>query len=146
MYHATVKITVPPLTVSLVSAASQTVGAIAAGEAVSIFGLNVGPDGRALFDDLPATILYSSPTRVDAVVPPGIAGRASASVRVDVNGTQTTLGGVPVVASAPAIFTADGSGVGQASAFNEDSSPNSDSNPAGRGSLVRIRATGRTQL
>ena len=42
---------------------------------------------------------------------------------------------VPVVASAPGIFTA-GEGVGQAAALNADNSYNSATNPATRGSVV----------
>ena len=48
----------------------------------------------------------------------------------------------PVAPSAPAIFTSDGSGRGQASVLNQDSSANGASNPAARGSVIHIFATG----
>jgi uncharacterized protein (TIGR03437 family) len=43
------------------------------------------------------------------------------------------------------IFTADGSGQGQGLILNEDGSPNSPANPAARGSMVTITATGEGQ-
>jgi uncharacterized protein (TIGR03437 family) len=50
-----------------------------------------------------------------------------------------------VVASSPAIFTLDSSGTGQGAILNEDSTLNSPSNPAQRGSIVVIYATGAGQ-
>ena len=47
--------------------------------------------------------------------------------------------------SAPGIFTADSTGTGQASATNEDGTPNGPAQPAARGSLVTVLATGEGQ-
>ena len=47
--------------------------------------------------------------------------------------------------SNPAIFTLDGTGVGRAAALNQDNSVNDPSNPAPRGTIVQIYATGEGQ-
>jgi uncharacterized protein (TIGR03437 family) len=52
---------------------------------------------------------------------------------------------VPVAASAPGIFTLASSGLGPAAVLNQDNSVNSASNPAARGSIVQIFATGEGQ-
>jgi uncharacterized protein (TIGR03437 family) len=49
---------------------------------------------------------------------------------------------MPVLASRPGIFSMDSSGRGQGAILNEDGSLNSPSNPARRGSIVSIYATG----
>jgi uncharacterized protein (TIGR03437 family) len=49
---------------------------------------------------------------------------------------------MPVLASRPGIFSLDASGQGQGAILNEDGSLNSPSNPAQRGSIVTIYATG----
>src|SRR5260221_11504376 len=50
------------------------------------------------------------------------------------------------VATTPALFTADSSGVGQALIINEDGSANSTTNPAPRGSYVTAFLTGEGQI
>jgi len=52
---------------------------------------------------------------------------------------------VPVQPANPAIFTADASGAGQATAQNADGTPNSPSNPAQPGSVITLWATGAGQ-
>jgi uncharacterized protein (TIGR03437 family) len=53
------------------------------------------------------------------------------------------VAGVAVAESAPGLFTTDGSGLGQALAFNlPGGEPNSSANPAPRGSEIRLFATG----
>jgi len=49
---------------------------------------------------------------------------------------------VPIVSATPALFTADGSGKGQLAALNQNNSVNSASNPAAKGSIVVLYATG----
>ncbi len=150
----------PPLATSIVNAASLTGGPVAAGEIVTLLGLNLGPhspahlslggDGkvttslaglRVLFDGIPAPLLYAADVQVNAVVPYEIAGRAAVPVAVEFNGQRFSTG-IPVAASAPALFTADGTGRGQARATNQDGSPNGTAHPAPRGWAVRFLATG----
>jgi uncharacterized protein (TIGR03437 family) len=152
-----------PLVASIVNAASQTVGAIAPGEIVSLLGLELGPQSPAsyqldaagnvatslaglsvLFDGVPAPLLYVSQTQVNTVVPYEVAGKTSVEIAVEINGMRFTTG-APVAASAPAVFTADATGHGQASAYNSDTSTNSAANPAARGSAISLFATGAGQ-
>ncbi len=55
---------------------------------------------------------------------------------------KTAAWTLPVAASAPAIFTVDSTGTGQAAIVNQDSSINGAANPAARGSTISIYATG----
>ena len=52
---------------------------------------------------------------------------------------------LPVNATSPGIFTSDATGTGQAAAVNQDGSRNTATNPATRGSVVSIYATGEGQ-
>jgi uncharacterized protein (TIGR03437 family) len=47
-----------------------------------------------------------------------------------------------LTATAPGIFTADGTGVGRAAALNQDGTPNAPATPAATGSIVTFYATG----
>jgi uncharacterized protein (TIGR03437 family) len=49
---------------------------------------------------------------------------------------------LPVAPAVPGIFTIDSSGNGQAAVFNQDGTINSPSNPARKGSVIVIYATG----
>jgi uncharacterized protein (TIGR03437 family) len=123
-------------------------GALAPGEIVTFLGQNIGPGvpdlagTRVLFDDMPASLLYASSTQVNAVVPDAVAGKTVTDIRLESNGTAVSAGGVPVAASAPAIFTPAGFGVGGGAVLNQDGSLNSPAQPASRGSVVQIFATG----
>lgn len=61
---------------------------------------------------------------------------------------QTRFSGVssswtlPVASASPAIFSQDSSGYGAAAVLNQDNSLNGAVNPAGRGSVIQIFATG----
>jgi uncharacterized protein (TIGR03437 family) len=145
----------------VVNAASYVGGGVAPGEIVSIFGSAIGPselvrlrlaeDGRLattlaetriLFNGAPAPLLYVSDRQSSAIVPYAMAGRPSVEVQVEHRGVRSEAVTVPVLASRPGIFSIDGSGGGQGAILNEDGSLNSPSNPAGRGSIVTIYATG----
>jgi len=145
----------------IVNSASLQTGAIAPGELVTIFGSFLGPrEGAAapdsaegffpsefsgtqvLVNGAAAPLLFVSGSQINAVVPFGI------DVSSPVNLTARAFGyeSEPVVAAAarvaPALFTADGSGSGQAAALNEDGTQNSATNPAAAGSVVTVFGTG----
>ena len=63
-------------------------------------------------------------------------------MEVELNGVRSLPWGIPVAGSAPGIFTIDGSGRGRAAVLNQDNTLNLPSNPADRGSVVQIFATG----
>ena len=118
-------------------------GAVAPGEIVTLFGNGFGSFKPSVnFGQSSAAVLYASNCQINAVVPfeaaPGVA------TLVTVQSGGQTLGPVklPVVAAAPGIFAANGSGSGQGTILNQDSSVNSPSNPAARGSIVSVYMTG----
>jgi uncharacterized protein (TIGR03437 family) len=149
---------------SIVNAASFKTGAIAPGEMLTVFGSNLGPQQAAeaqltgdryvatdlagtqvLFDGLPAPVVYASAGQLTAIVPYAIGGHAATQMMVANKGVLSSATTIPVTASAPALFTAEANGTGHGAILNEDGSVNSGFNPAARGSMVMIYATGAGQ-
>lgn len=149
---------------STVNAASNHGGAVAPGEIVSIFGTGLGPasprsfqfsasgsvdtaagDTRVFFNGIPAPVLFTSQGQVNVVVPYAVSRVSSVSLQVSFLGVLSNSVDIPVQASVPALFTADGSGSGQAAAGNQDFSVNSTGHPAPRGSVITLYATGEGQ-
>jgi uncharacterized protein (TIGR03437 family) len=149
---------------SVVNAASYSSGAVAPGELVTIFGSSIGPaptdvgptsalpftkfptslDGfQVTFGGTPAPLLYGASGQINAVVPFEVAGQSSVQMAItgpNGIGFNTTL---PIAAANPSIFSANSSGTGQGAILNNANlSPNSSSNPAARGSVVVLFATG----
>jgi len=140
---------------------AQYGGIVTPGEIVTLAGWGLGPQSavqaqadssgffprqlagvQVLFDGIAAPLLYVQEKQVNAVVPYSIAGATSVTVTVAYGGATTAPLKFLLDASAPAIFSQDGSGAGQAAVLNEDGTLNSASNPALRGSIVQIFATG----
>jgi uncharacterized protein (TIGR03437 family) len=149
---------------SVQNAASLARTAAAPGQIVAIFGSGLGPQTgvglnldssgfvdtilagtRVVFDGTPAPMIYSSDNQVMAVVPYSVAGQTSTHVQVQYNGTVCPGVDIDVADSAPGIFTIDSSGSGQGAILNQDFSLNSAANPASRGSIIVIYATGQGQ-
>jgi trimeric autotransporter adhesin len=148
---------------AVVHGASMLAGPIAAGEIVSIFGTNLGPSQavqgavepsglmsetlsgvQVLFDGVPGTLFYVQANQINVQAPYEIAGQNSTEIEVvwkNVTRAQLTAA---VAATAPALFTI-GNGTGQVLAINEDNTLNSVANPAARGSVVVLYATGEGQ-
>jgi uncharacterized protein (TIGR03437 family) len=148
----------------VVNAASFLGGAVAPGEMITIFGagigpaqltnLSVGPDGilakavaetRVLFDGVAAPLIYVSASQVSAMVPYAVASKPSTVLQAEYKGLKSNPLTLPVAACAPAIFTADSSGKGQAAIANENGTYNSKDNPADKGSVITFYATGEGQ-
>lgn len=127
---------------SIVNAASVLSGPVAPNEIVTLFGSGFdATQTQVLFDGQPATVFYLSDKQINALVPSDLKPGGNTDVSIQVRGAVLTDVLVPVVAAAPAIFTADG-GTGGAAALNEDASVNSSTNAAVRGSVVTLYATG----
>jgi uncharacterized protein (TIGR03437 family) len=90
-----------------------------------------------LFNGVASPLLYAQSNQVNAVVPFEIAGRDTAEVQIVHNMERTGTATVSVVAAQPGVF--------QGTVFNEDGTVNSASNPAAKGSVIRIFATGAGQ-
>jgi len=134
--------TPPPAPITVVNAASLASGAIAPGEIITVFGSGFdATQTQLLFDGAAATLFYTSATQINALAPASLSANSSSMVSVVVNGTSVAQSSTPVASAAPGIFTI-ASGTGQAAANNQDGSLNSASNPALRGSVVSIYATG----
>ena len=149
----------------IVNSASYLGGGVAPREIVTIFGaemgpsnlvrLQVNPDGRlatmlagtrVLFNGIAAPLLYASAGQSSAIVPAALAGESTVDVQVEYNGIRSQRVTVPVLEARPGIFSVDGSGEGQAAIQNEDGSLNSPGNPALRGSVVTLYATGGAEM
>jgi len=141
------------------NAAEYNHDSVAPGEIVDIFGTLVGPgklaggsvgaDGKlgtkaggtqVFFDGIAAPVLYAS-LQTAAIVPFGVAGQYSSSVRVSVNGFMSDTG-CELLTATPAYFTQNASGSGQGSILNQDYSINSAAHPAKKGSVVMVYMTG----
>ncbi len=153
-YYATATSSVPPTMSALVGSGSANPGSIAPGELITIFGsglggapASLGPavttnlgGTQVLINGTPAPMIYTSTGQVNAIVPYEASG--TASVQVVAGGIKSGAWDVPVVPSAPSIFTAFADGVGQGAIVNQDGSVNNETNPASRGTAIQIYATG----
>lgn len=154
----------PPAITAVANAASWATGAVAPGEIIVIGGTNFGPvettllklnaqgtvettlaDTQVLFDNIPAPLIYVSGMQLSAIVPYEIAGRLSTRVQVRHKDVTSAVLELRVVDAAPGIFAANQAGSGQGSILNQDYSVNSTANPAAKGSVVMIYATGEGQ-
>ena len=145
---------------AVVNAASMMAGPIAPGEIVSLFGLGIGPatpeggmldasgvmatevgETQVQFDGVAAPLYYVQDSQINAQAPYEIAGKSTVDVEIFYQGQSRGKVTAQVAPSAPAIFTAS-AGTGLAVALNENGTLNSPIEPAPRGSIVTLYATG----
>jgi len=145
------------------NAASFRSGPIAPGAIVSLFGSGIGPATTASgklnaagrldvdlqgtqvrFDGVAAPLFYASAGQINLQVPYSVSGRAETEIEIVQGGVVRARMRVPIAPSMPGLFTTQ-SGVGQVVAVNEDGTLNSAGNPAARGSVVTLYATGEGQ-
>jgi uncharacterized protein (TIGR03437 family) len=150
-----------PVSISNVaSAASYAAGGVAPGEIVVITGSKIGPSAiavaqpgaagfpttwaqtRVLFDGAPAPLIYVSNAQSSAIVPYAAGARQSTQMIVEFEGARSAPLNLPVVASKPALFSANSSGRGPGAILNQDFSVNTPANPAAPGSVVQLFGTG----
>jgi serine-type D-Ala-D-Ala carboxypeptidase/endopeptidase len=148
-------------TTSVTSGASFRLGPVSPGELVSLFGVAIGPAEartlslaepgvvasilggyRVLFDGRPAPLIYVGWDQINTVVPFGVEGKDRVTVEVERNGVAGPRTTVAVAPASPGIFTIESSGNGGGAIVNEDGTVNSPANPAPRGSVIAIYATG----
>jgi len=148
----------------VVSAASYASDAVSPGELITIFGTNIGPalaapmttsNGyvattlsgvSATVDGKNAPIVYASLNQITIQVPYEATTGVNKVVSVT-NGNPPVTAKVTINLTAPGIFTADGSGTGQAAALNYDSTAglyalNGSSTPVKIGDIVVLYLTG----
>jgi uncharacterized protein (TIGR03437 family) len=90
------------------------------------------------FDGTPAPLLWVQEAQINAVAPWSLTPGQSTEVCVSYNNISNCVT-CPVAQTAPGVFTVDGT---YAAALNQDGSINSINNPAARGSIVAVWATG----
>ena len=149
-----------PVVKALVNAASYDT-AVAPGEIVTLFGDSLGPavlqrgtvdssglvatslsGVRVLFNGVPAPIVYASAGQTAVVVPYTAALQTMASVQAEVQGVRSDALSVAIGAAGPGVFILSGT---QGAILNQDGTINSVANPAARGTIVSIYATGEGQ-
>jgi uncharacterized protein (TIGR03437 family) len=149
---------------ALTNAASYRTGAVAPGEIVTIFGTALAPAGlvtaqlnaqgrlsstlngtQVLFDNIPAPLVYVSANQVSAIVPYEVTGQATTTMVVVNNQQSTPPLTLAVTAVAPALFTSNASGTGQAAAVNQDTTLNGPGSGAPAGSVLSLYGTGEGQ-
>lgn len=148
----TVTDTTGPSIVGIVNSAGSSVSPVVAPkELISIYGIDIGPsppataqvnqgvapsslDGTTVtFDGMTASLLYVSPTQINAVVPDQIRGRESVTMVISTPSGSAPPVVIPVRPSHPQVFS---------TSVNEDGTVNSASNPAKRGSIVSVWSSG----
>jgi uncharacterized protein (TIGR03437 family) len=148
----------PAAHLEVANAASLLGGPVAPGEIVSLFGEAIGAsepvtadltsgvaprklaDVQVLVAGRAAPLFYVGPKQINAQIPYSIAGRGGVNIQVVAGGLLKAAATVQVADSAPGVFTIGDSG--QAVALNQDGSFNSPENPADRGSIIVLYATG----
>ena len=146
---------------NLLNAAGYTGGGVAPGEIVVLFDARYGPPTLAtlqldaagkitnslagvqlLFDGTPAPVVYARTGQSSFIVPYAVAGKSSTTVQYVYQGAYSNSVTVPVVATAPALFSSDSSGSGPGAILDLDYRLNSATNPARAGDIVSLFATG----
>jgi uncharacterized protein (TIGR03437 family) len=100
------------------------------------------------FNGISAPLLYESTGQINAVVPYGVAGKKNVDVIVTHNLFASAPFTVPILDTSPGIFTVTQNGNGQGAILNNDNfnstiiTANSADNPAPKGSVISIFATG----
>lgn len=133
----------------------------APGSLLTIYGKGLGPDNpqtprltagqpvqcslagsRVLVNGLEAPLLYVHEDQINAVVPQLLAGQTRLTIRVDCHGMLSDPVTVGFDDTAPVLFTADRSGIGQGAIVNENGILNGSATPADRDSIVMLFGAG----
>ena len=131
------------LITSVVDGASELPGPVSPGKIVVIYGGGFG--STVAVNGVAAPVFYESSTQVNAVVPYEVSGPA-ANITVASGGGISPAVSVPLAASAPSLFTYNGTGAGEAAAINVvDGTTNSATNPVKIGGYIELFATGEGQ-
>jgi uncharacterized protein (TIGR03437 family) len=153
-----------PATISaanLLNAASYAGGGVAPGEIVTLFDARYGPAAPAtlqfdaagritstlagtqlFFDGVAAPVIYARTGQSSFLVPYSVSGQASSTIQYVYQGAHSNPVTVPVVATAPALFSIDSSGKGPGAILDLGFQLNSSTNPAKAGDIVSLFGTG----
>ena len=153
-----------PVIASLENAARNEQTLIAPGLFLAVKGTNLGPatpvngtvangafgttvgETRVLFDGIAAPITYASATQVNVVAPFSLFGRTTTRVQVEFRGVRSEAIEFRVVDTAPGLFTQNATGRGLGAILNQNLTVNTAANPARRGEVIVLYATGEGRL
>lgn len=127
---------------AVVNAASQLGVALAPGGVFQVQGAGFAAGAALLIDDLPLPLLSQTSGLLTAMLPADFVVTGAATIAVQSGGNRSNPFLAAVLAAAPGVYSADGSGLGQGYILNADGTLNSPDNPAKQGSTVTICATG----
>ncbi len=146
---------------SILNAASgTTVGLVAPGELISIYGVGLGPatplgatpeNGffpkslggvQVLVDGSPVPLLYVSATQINAEIPSPLSGIESGTAVIQAMNNSVALPDFRVAVATSFLGMFENPIVGSLAVINQDGTLNSPTNPAKVGSYVSIYATG----
>jgi uncharacterized protein (TIGR03437 family) len=133
-----------PLSVThVVNAATLLPAPISPGGLFEIRGTGLGESSttRVLFDGQQAVVNGGNGSPV-ALAPETVAGASTVSIEVERSGVYSAARTVRTAAANPGLFTANGTGAGQALAENADGTLNSPETPVLRGAVLRLLGTG----
>lgn len=146
--------------VPVATGVAQNISANSAPLPTMLGGVTVNVGGSLTFDtpsnmwtysptgSLQAPLLYVGPNQVNFQIPPEIGPGSAVPVQLTKPDGSTLLTTLKVTTGSPGIFTLASSGQGQGAVLNQDNSLNGVSqlvpgaNPASRGSVIQIFATG----
>lgn len=124
-----------PAIASVLNAASFAAVPVVPGSLTTIMGSAFDRKTvSATFDSLPATILFSSATQINLMVPKELAPGGSSQLVVTVDGSSSAPHTVEVAPFEPAIF--------RGAILNQDATVNSANHGAAPGSVIALWATG----
>jgi uncharacterized protein (TIGR03437 family) len=89
-----------------------------------------------------AGLLFVGPSQINFQIPPGLAPAGSVPIQLTRPDGGTYLTTIGLGLTAPGIFTLGMNGRGQGAVLNQDNTVNFGTNPARRGSVIQIFATG----
>src|SRR5205823_5516198 len=95
-----------PLVTLVANAANGNVVTLVPGSFASVYGTGLaGNNVSVSFDGAAASLVYTSASQINVLVPVNLAGKSSAMMLVSVDGRNGTPMNVNLVSSAPAIFS-----------------------------------------
>ncbi len=125
--------------------ASHIAGPLAPGEPIMALGAGFGNGAQIVVDGSPLATVSANATSIVAVLPDAAVTSGVHTLQVSNNGALSNSVYAPAAAASPAIYSVDGSGVGQGYILNSDGTLNSPSNPAATGSVITIFVAGAGQ-
>ncbi|HLK62070.1 MAG TPA: SBBP repeat-containing protein [Bryobacteraceae bacterium] len=125
-----------------VNAASQLGVPLSPGAVFQVQGDGFGSDAVLEVNGTPLPLIAQSRTALTAMLPSDFNASSAVTISVQSAGSSSSPYLAPIAATAPGIYSVDGTGAGQGYILNSDGTLNSPDNPADEGSAITIYATG----